>query len=166
MQTTATRLYADGGLVGTNPSKRGGTWAWYAVDGMDNRVESASGYVRPKDIGLPVVTNNVTELLAAVLGLESLPIGWNGTVYTDSIITFHRLRRSKKFVGVPEWLKERTLKARGCRLFRVVLLAGHPSEKDLDAGHRQDGTPVSRWNVCCDEACKIRSREFEAINSA
>lgn len=155
-------LYCDGGVIGRNPSSVGGTWAWvHVADDGRTRTCSDSGSVTPIDVGLPTVTNNLTELLAAVRGLESLPDEWDGTVYTDSMITKHRLTGSRKFVGIPEWLVER-LRFVQARLgqYRVVLLGGHPTVADLARGSRSDGTPVSPHNAFVDRLCGEESQRF------
>jgi hypothetical protein len=36
-------VYADGGVIGANPSPKGGTWAWCHVNDADHRVKSGSG---------------------------------------------------------------------------------------------------------------------------
>jgi ribonuclease HI len=154
--------YCDGGALKKNPSPLGGTWCYCHVDAAGNQLGAASGVVTPADVGLPAVTNNFTELLAAVLALESLPEGWAGTLYTDSNVTRCRLTGAKpRFNGIPLNLANRTLAVRR-RLgdFRVVLLGGHPTKADLAAGRRKDGLPVSAWNVFCDERCGREARDF------
>lgn len=161
----ANKLYADGGVIGRNPSAHGGTWAWCLVSGLD-RVREASGTVTPAEIGLPLVTNNLTELLAAVTGLEAMPDGWGGTLYTDSKITLLRVSKTKrqaKLNGIPDALRAR-LQAVKDRLggYKVVLLGGHPSRGELLDGRRKDGMPVSIHNVHCDSLCGREARLFLA----
>lgn len=155
--------FSDGGVMGRNPSAEGGTWAWcHVLDGRE--VRHGKGAVTPAEIGLGRVTNNFTELLAAVLCLEALPDGWAGTLFTDSFVTLVRVHpRTKKvrFNGIPEGLVERA-KLQKVRLgaYKVVLLGGHPSREELAAGCRKDGKRVSRWNVLCDERCKSMAARF------
>lgn len=155
-------LYCDGGVIGKNPSGRGGTWAWVTVGKM-GRVRHQSGVVQPDDVGLPSITNNLTELLAALEGMESLPDRWNGTIYTDSRVTQCRIRRTKKQAklnGIPEPIRIRVAAAKA-RLgnYCVSLVGGHPSKNDLAYGHKRDGTPCSIHNVFCDNLCKAASRQ-------
>jgi len=164
MSAIIERVYADGGVCLKNPSPIGGSWAWLQV-AHDEVLREASGHVTPGQAGFPggTVSNNFTELLAAVLALEALPDGWCGTLYTDSQVTLYRLTGSRKFGGIPEPLRRRC-QAQLARVgfVRVVLLGGHPSRKDLAAGYRRDGLPVSKFNVRADELCGLRARELAA----
>lgn len=152
--TTVAAVFSDGGIIRINPSPDGGAWAWCHVSAADDLVAEAVGLVTPADVGLPTVSNNLTELLGLLRGLEALPAGWEGPVYTDSHVTLCRFRPgAKKFNGIPAPLVER-VRAAVARLghLHLVLLAGHPSEKHLAAGAKK-GRPVSRWNRHCDELC-------------
>lgn len=163
-----TSLYADGGVIGRNPSAVGGTWAWVQVNADGEHVRTGSGIVTPIFHGLDLITNNLTELLAAVLGLESLPTGWVGTVYTDSQVTLYRITRDKtKWAGIPAVLVERTQAARKpLGAYTVVLLGGHPTKAELAAGVRRDGFPCSPHNVWCDKACGVEGRNYLASLAA
>lgn len=154
------QLFTDGGVIGPNPSPLGGTWAWCLVVNNDRIAYHASGIVTPKDIGLPTVSNNVTELLAAVEGLDNAvpqPVDW----FTDSGVTLWRLTTGKKWAGVPDWLKARAI---ACRpgVKSATLLGGHPNKAELASGRRKDGKPVSEWNVWCDHECNRLAAEFRA----
>lgn len=161
-------LYTDGGLISKSPSALGGTWAWVRViDGCE--VVHSSGVVTPADLGLKHVSSNVTELLAAVIALESVEETWTGVLWTDSLVTLCRLQGSEKFTGVPEELRRRCRTQRIRRgkdredvaRFEVKLLGGHPSKRDLFRGRRlKDGLPVSKWNVLCDNLCCEEARRF------
>lgn len=144
-------LYTDGGLVGSNPS-HAGTWAWALVDGTGQLVTQRSGVIRTGWNGLTRITNNVTELLAAVHGLESLPNWQRVTLWTDSAVTACRLRYSTRWNGIPDLLRDRAKRAR-LRASSVVLLGGHPTRAELAEGSRA-GVPVSPWNVYCDQLCR------------
>ena len=153
-------LYVDGGVCGRNPSKIGGTWAWILVEDAI-LVKQASGIVTPEDIGVAAVTNNQTELLAAVRALDAAGKEWQGILWTDSQVTKYRLEDSKSFEGVPSWLRLWTLAIRRQpRRYRIKLLGGHPSLQELEQGCRRDGTPVSKWNVFCDEECQRLAKSF------
>lgn len=158
-------LFTDGGIRGRNPSPLGGSWCWILVaSGLPVREES--GFVTPADVGLPTVTNNVTELIAALHALEGMPPGWCGTLYTDSQITLYRVeqrakgRKAARMAGVPSWIQERLQRAKA-RLgaYRVSLLGGHPTAHELNRGCRADGLPVSLWNVHCDRVCRRLAEE-------
>lgn len=160
---TVTEVYADGGCVLVNPSPHGGTWAWCHVAG-GGRVREASGTVTPEEVGLPTVSNNVTEYLALLLCLEALPDGWSGKVFTDSGVTLGRFRdyATARTKGLPDSLVKRC----GAVLARLgsleyVLLGGHPTKADLGKGFRSsDGKPVSVHNKWCDRACGERAKEL------
>lgn len=148
-------VYCDGGVIGCNPSELGGTWS-FVVPGCP----IVSGVVTPREAGLPKITNNYTELLAAVQALENMPAGWAGTIYTDSQITLFRIRNQKpKFNGIPQDLQQRVWAARK-RLgnYQVVLVGGHPTQNDLALGQDSRGLPVSKWNVECDKECTRLSK--------
>lgn len=164
MQETKSRewaLYTDGGVIGPNPSSLGGTWCWCLVNREDEMMTSSMGIVEPADIGLPQVTNNLTELYAALRALKSVPKDWSGTVYTDSKITMHRLLNSISFNGIPEWLSEDVMEIRRFGKYRVVLLGGHPTKAELERGRRKDGALVSIHNVFCDLACQRLAKQFK-----
>lgn len=161
-------LYADGGVIGPNPSIIGGTWAWLLVkDGVP--VKCNSGSATPSDIGVSVITNNTTELLAVVEGLESLPEHWTGMVYTDSQVTIYRVHdrmRLRKLDPNPsslfKRLDEQIKKREG--MFVMSLLGGHPTKADLKTGFRKkDGRPCSKHNVFCDELCNEEAQLFMDI---
>ena len=63
-------LYTDGGVIGQNPSLIGGTWAWCLVDASGEMRRHAVGWLTPAELDAEAVTNNHTELLALVLGLD------------------------------------------------------------------------------------------------
>lgn len=149
-------VYCDGGVIGRNPSTIGGTWA-YVVPHTDGTCTVESGVVTPQEAGLPVITNNYTELFAVVKAMENLPEGWDGTIFTDSNVTVSRIvrrRKPPKFEGIPADLQLRLAEARKRIVYDVVLIAGHPTKEELRLGKNHKGTPVSKWNVIADEACE------------
>jgi ribonuclease HI len=154
------KLYCDGGLIGSNPSPLGGTFAWIGLDSKGEEIASGKGIILPSDIGMESVSNNVSELYAAMDALEYVGEGWKGIIYTDSKITLHRIEHSKSFKGIPNFMRLKILDLRRCRKYRVVLLKGHPSQEDLKRGKTLDGKPVSIWNKKCDEMCNELAREF------
>ena len=125
------------------------------------RVRTAASVLTAADCGHPV-TNNVTELLGLVSGLEALPAAWCGTVYSDSWVSLQRLFLAAKLHGVPLWLMRRLHAIqRSGRLARMayVLLDGHPTRAELAAGIGKRGHGVSIHNVWCDQQCSAIARE-------
>lgn len=151
-------LYCDGGCVKANPSPIGGTWAFVIVSKEGEEQMRGSGFISASQVGLPYVTNNYTELLAAVEGLEQMPEGWDGFVLTDSNVTRCRILPScpnPKMNGIPVDLQRRLTFCKN-RLGRygVILLSGHPTKNQLAEGFGKHHLPVSKWNVLCDDLCR------------
>lgn len=156
-------IYCDGGVCGKNPSKIGGTWAWCWVNEDDCLIGHDSGFVTPGMMKTKSVTNNQTELLAAVTALASVGLfkGWSGTLYTDSLVTLYRVTDGVSFNAVPGWLEERARLIREGRKYRVKLVAGHPTRKELLSGVRlRNGLPVSHWNAFCDKLCREAAEAY------
>lgn len=154
-------LYTDGGCIGANPSRIGGTWAYCLVNAAGERIVNASGVITPAQAHLPAVTNNLTELLALVYGLERLPQGWAGTVYSDSQVSLQRVFEAAKLKNVPPWLVERLQalqKSGKLAAMSYVLLDGHPTKAELLAGRGKGGHPVSEHNVFVDWLCQAAGR--------
>jgi ribonuclease HI len=158
-----TALYTDGGVIKVNPSPIGGTWAYALVDEHGQRIVERSGVITPTEAKVSLVTNNHTELLAIVYGLQALPDGWRGTVYSDSWISLQRVFLHAALNNLPRWLIERLHEIqRSGRLKHVsyVLLDGHPTKAHLLAGIGKRGSPVSEHNVFCDRACQEAGQRF------
>lgn len=167
--TTCNAIYTDGGVFGKNPSKDGGSWAFVAVqrvvpnDPKSDLLEtSRSGIVLPSDIGMETVENNITETIAILLSLESLPEGWIGTFYGDNLNALRRAAKPREIKKVvPQFIKDRMIAATArVKVIEYVLLGGHPNKAELDAGRRSDGKPVSQWNVLADSLCGAESVKF------
>ncbi len=160
-------LYCDGGVIERNPSPFGGTWAWCMVGEDGSRIGHGSGICVRED-NAPAITNNLTELIAAVVGMELLPEGWAGRIYTDSIVTLYRIERREpgrpkaKMAGIPLWLVDRLEVARAkLGAYEVHLLGGHPSRAELATGRKaKSGLPCSIHNVLCDKLCAEESARF------
>lgn len=160
-------IFSDGGCCRTNPSPIGGTWSYVAVGAEDAVIREAYGSILPGDIGLEKVSNNVSELFGAMHALESLPAGWEGTLFTDSLITLRRVvYPHAKFNGVPEGLRERLKAARRLlsREMKVRLLSGHPTRAHLACGIGKRGTPCSKHNVRADLLCQRAAEMLAAGN--
>jgi ribonuclease HI len=154
-------IYCDGGCVSRNPSPHGGTWCFCWVTQKGERVRHQSGLVFPQEVGLGRITNNLTELLAAVKALESVSKNWDGTLYTDSLVTMRRITTGQRFVGIPNHLRLRALELRRGRKYKVVLVGGHPTRKELTEGRRErNGLPVSPHNQFCDHECCRLAKDF------
>jgi ribonuclease HI len=156
-------VYVDGGVVIKNPSKIGGTFAWRLVNSNNQVVREGSGAILAEETGLDSVTNNLTEFLALTVGLEQLPEGWSGMVYSDSQITLGRFFEGWAMHGIPLWLVRRgsaALRRLDIPRIKWTLLGGHPTRADLLAGKRaRDGKPVSEHNVFCDKACGLEAKK-------
>lgn len=120
-----------------------------------------SGFVTTREFNLPNITNNLTELLAALYALESVPDNWNGTIFTDSRITLFRVTNGVKFAGIPQGMIDRAMKLRRNRKYKCSLVGGHPTREELKKGFkRKNGLPVSQFNVFVDGQCKKAIKDF------
>ena len=163
-----TDVWVDGGVILKNPSPHGGTWCYVSwlcrsVLGVafSQRLHVDSGYYID---GRNPVTNNQTELYAALKALEYLPPDWAGTIHTDSKITMFRLTRPNAGMkGIPKDIVDRlnAAKVRVGNNFTVRLLAGHPTKKQLKEGIGRHGLPVHAENVFCDRRCQELSKKFQ-----
>lgn len=154
-------IFADGGIIGKNPSRVGGTWCYLWVSGQGRKLYTEHGIVSPQDHGLQTVGNNLTELLAVLRAVQSVPPEWDGTVFTDSLITYHRFTSSPftSFRGIPQDLTREVFRLRGEHRFRMGHLKGHPTRKELQEGRSRCGRMVSIFNVYCDKTCGRIGRE-------
>lgn len=157
-------VYCDGGCILKNPSVYGGTYAFCYLDADGNILAQHGGYftVPELPVGFTDVENNFCETLAILLALEGLPHGWTGSVWTDSKNALNRAKtpQAEKFGRCPTWAKQRMLAARRVRPgVAFGLCAGHPTRKELAAGH-SGGLPVSLHNVWCDARCKQAAQDF------
>ena len=158
-------LFVDGGLVGKNPSKLGGTWCYCWVDTKDQLMHHRCGLILPEEMGVEAVTNNQTELLAAIYALDSVADGWHGDLFTDSKVTLYRIMRGipEGKPGVPEWLRQELMKLRSLKRWRAILVGGHPTRRELERGYRiKNNLPVHQFNQFCDSECQRLARNFLA----
>jgi len=155
-------LFTDGGVILSNPSPIGGTWAWCRTNSLGEQYWEESGTT----IFEPLTTNNQIELFAVVRAFESLPCNWLGTVYCDSEITIGRVHESYKWTNIPNWMHQRyqlaVKRLNYFSSFKYVLLKGHPTKADLWEGQTAKGVPVSWHNVWCDRACKRQAEKYLA----
>lgn len=152
-------VYTDGGIIGKNPSAIGGTWAVVFVRSGELHGER-SGVILPSDIGMETVENNIAETIAIMLALECLPIGWSGTLFGDNLNSIRRARDLKIKDAVPKFVKDRLLAVRQTVEPTFVLLGGHPTIAEAEAGIRADGKRVSKWNVRADKLCCLAAAEY------
>lgn len=157
-------VYADGGVCGANPSSVGGSWAWCHVDESGARVAHDSGFLQatPKGI-LKQVTNNQTEFLALLRGLEALPKGWGGTIATDSQVTLNRFFYGWSIKNVPhEWIGRLRMVLDRLDTMRLqpLLVNGHPTKAELVAGVGKRGLPTSEHNVYVDQLCGLAIKTY------
>jgi ribonuclease HI len=149
-------LFCDGGLIGRNPSREGGTWAWrLVIDGV--AVRSDSGILRPSDIGTEMITNNNTELYAILRAIDEVPTGWRGRLSSDSRVALGWVFKRYDSRRVPDVLLRMLLAIRDTAVTKNIvprLLQGHPTREDLDCGigARRD-LPVSVHQEWCDREC-------------
>jgi ribonuclease HI len=159
-----TKIYADGGVIGHNPSAQGGTWACILVNDADGAVGHHSGAITPAQARVDAVTNNLTELLAILNGLKRVPADFTGTVYSDSMVSLGRVFLGWKWANVPQWMHEfyQTERKRLVHWDAItfVLLDGHPTRAQLAAGIGKRGHPVSIYNVLCDKLCGETAEDY------
>ena len=157
-------LYADGGVIGHNPSGIGGTWAWCLANEADEMIAHGQGHITPAEAEMPGITNNLTEMLALIRGLEQLPVDFKGTVCSDSQITLGRVFWGWKWSNIPGWMHRRFQAARkrlvNFEQITVVQLDGHPTVAQLGAKIGKRGNPVSKHNVWCDRACGEAAQNY------
>lgn len=177
-------LFADGGVIQSNPSPLGGTLAYRLLqDGVILAQGSAiypywrAGESDPGCLpGAPVpVSNNVAEMAAILTGLEAAARQGHlvEVIASDSYNSLRRLERSDGlWTGAcnseMDALQERW--GHHLRLRRqqwgeyaypsLVLLSGHPSGPELLAGRGGRGYPVSIHNKWCDQACATLATYF------
>jgi ribonuclease HI len=155
-------LYCDGGVIASNPSEIGGTYAFCIVFEDGSSIQKSFA-ISKADMGGPV-TNNQTEMLALLEGLKDLPDDFAGTIYSDSQITLGRVFLGWKRKNIPGFMhkmfQEQRARLTCWNEIKHVLLAGHPTKAQLQAGIGKHGYPVSEYNVWCDEACQRIGQVF------
>lgn len=153
--------YSDSGMVGSkNPSDLGVSWAWCHVVKPGIRSVYASGILTPAEAGRRYLGNDLGEFVAAARCLRALPDGWSGEFGCDSEITIQRLFHGWEVEGLPvPWVRAAHANLQRLGEVRPVLIAGHPTRKDLAAGMK-GGMPVSIHNVWVDKECQRVAREF------
>lgn len=158
-------VFADGGVIKKNPSPYGGTWAFRFVQGGSVLLEDWGAFRAENEFSK--VTNNVTELVAIVKALGSIPSEVRfAKVFSDSANALGRVFQNWSKKNVPFWLladlRRERLRLRHFRAFAPVQLDGHPTRAQLAAGVGKRGNRVSEHNVWCDRACTLAGKELFA----
>ncbi len=151
-------VFTDGGLMSSNPSTVGGTWAWVRINEEGDVTDCKSGVLLPHHLQLTTVTNNQSEMTAIYKALKGIPSGWKGRLYSDSQICLTWIQSKKKWKNCPEWLEsmvkteiQRIHNSGGCVYFRH--LDGH-----------QEGSHFHQWNCRCDQMCNEQRTLYEERN--
>lgn len=172
-------LFTDGGVILSNPSPHGGTYAWCLVRGDEEReavlIQEHSCLIYPTGKNA-LITNNYTEMMAMAMALGDLWSsiltgryqGDNPIIYSDSQLTLERAFGNYPWSGIPDEMRIKVqgivaaLRDRG--ELNYVLVAGHPTRAQLHQGYKikKNGSrhPVSKWNVFCDENCSALAKRF------
>ena len=157
------QLFADGGVIGKNPSSIGGTFAFSILNKGVVMQNGGSIIVPTKDN--PSISNNFSEFVALLEGMERLPNTWTGIVYSDSKITLGRFFCGWSLTNIPNDLIRRLAVVRtrmvDFRLISYCLLEGHPTKSDLIRGYGKRGYPVHEQNVWCDKKCQSLTRAYK-----
>ncbi len=179
---TIISMYADGGVIGPNPSMLGGTWAYCLVDMQGLRIQTDSGIILPAparvhpsgfhdyEVGTKAVECNQSEFYAFLRGLRSLPDGWSGNIYSDSKNTIGRFFHGYGMSGIPDrWQQMAIEQVRRLGKLCPILLDGHPTRAQLLAGIGKRGQPVSEHNCWCDQECtrlaELRKKEGDSYEA-
>jgi ribonuclease HI len=162
------QLYTDGGVIYKNPSPIGGTWAWVLVDD-DRVIGQRANVITPPLMKSDSVTNNQTELLSVIYGLQQIRhFEENLIIYSDSKVTLGRVFGKFPFNNIPEWmtrlLRREQTRLENFRKFKYVHLDGHPTKAQLEQGFGKRGNPVSKYNVLCDQMCHDAGQQYLAQN--
>lgn len=153
------QMISDAGLVTPGTASLAAV-AYCLINREDERALVGHGLLHPAACGLTGVGCNTAEFYAFLLGLETLARtcpGWSGTVCTDSNVTLQRFFGGWKMGGIPAaWVWRGQQARQQLGELTPVLLGGHPTKSDLEAGVRWSKAPhlpVSRHQVWCDERC-------------
>jgi ribonuclease HI len=159
------KLYADGGVIGKNPSPYGGTWAC-VLTYNGTKMWEMSGVLLVSTRYFPAgkVTNNQSELFAILKGMAVLPATITLEVCSDSNVSLGRVFSDFSMNNIPSWMcvmkDSQIRKFKHWDDFSFTLLDGHPTRAQLDAGKGKRGHPVSEWNVLCDKLCHQEAEKY------
>ena len=149
--------FCDGGVMGSNPSKLGGTWAWCHIGAGNERIATKSGMIKTIPGKRDEITNNEMELAAMIYLLQSFPERWSGQVFTDSRLTVLRIKavqngRSTREISMKSIV---LIKAALDRLSTVEVywLPGHSREPFPFLVYGLGTVDVNPHNRWCHQAC-------------
>lgn len=148
-------VYADGGVLKSNPSPIAGMWAFCLVDADGWRVREESGVIEPDEVGGPV-TNHHTEVFALLSGLAALPDGWSGKACSDSKNALRLFFHEGSLQKIPEaWRPRVGAVLRRLGTIEPVQVKGHPTKALIKSGAERDarGRLISEHNVRVDALC-------------
>jgi ribonuclease HI len=150
-------VYADGSIIGPNPSPFGGVFAYYIVggcEGGDKVLQAKRGSFTPRSCSKEYVGSNLAESYAILMALRGVPDGFGVQIYSDSKNALGACFMNWKREYWPEWFEDQIRRAIDrLPLCRHYHLDGHPKAVHLESGFGPRGNPVSSWNVKCDEQC-------------
>ncbi len=146
-----THLYVASGLIGSNPSMIGGTYAWRLV--FEHQDPFGVAAVLPMSaIGGPV-TNNQAEMVALLAGLEQVSEAFCGEIHSQSMVTLGRAFQGWKWTNIPNWMHE------AYRLQRSRLVHW----QRIDYGLTNDQNEHIKW---CLQACRETGDAYMATIGA
>lgn len=99
-----TDLYIASGLIGSNPSAIGATYATRLVHHTGMCFDRSDVLAVWKIEFGGVVTNNQAEMYAMLEGLRRLPEEFRGTIYSRSQVTLLRVFGNYQWKDIPSWM--------------------------------------------------------------
>ena len=111
------------------------------------------------------------ELFAIINGLRTCSKLYYSeiveTLYSDSAVSIGRLRDGWGLANIPELMVKDLIFVQSQFHFntigrnqKCVLLDGHPTKAQLEAGIGKRGHLVSKWNVLCDKMCNEEAERY------
>jgi ribonuclease HI len=163
-------LYADGGVIGANPSSVGGTWAYVLVHNDDETIlEQDSGVITLEVMETPC-TNNQMEFYAILRGMIAANPNTLTMVCSDSNVSLGRFFKGWSITNIPEWMLEmyrgikrmyHTNSFTGAIKMKYTLIDGHPTLAQLKSGIGKRGHQTSKWNVLVDRLCNDEAHDYQ-----
>lgn len=159
-------LYTDGGVIKSNPSPFGGTWAYCLVGYRGNHLYEDCDYILANKLPSKRITNNQMELLAVIRGLQTIQRDMVIHICSDSEITLGRVFKNYSMENIPDWMIEQLddekKRLHNFKKFKYTLLSGHPTKAQLETGIGRRGHPVSYWNKHVDELCRKAAQDYSS----
>jgi ribonuclease HI len=146
---TIMALYVGSGLIGSNPSAIGATYAIRLVHHTD-RYFDYSGVLPVWKIEFGgVVTNNQAEMYAMLEGLRKLPEKFAGTIYCRSNVALGRVFKGWKWTNIPSWM----------HLVYTLQRKRLVNWSDIKYLQLEKTNEHAKW---CDQACQLAGDAFMA----